>query len=98
MNLANVVKQRSGFDLLNLSRGQTKLDCDCPRELADTNRVARGIRISGFDGFDHHLKEFLTAVLKLMIESVHMPDSDNRNDDTDQAKRAEAEPSVERSV
>ena len=77
MDLTNVVKQGSRFDLLDLSGRQAQLDGNRPRKLTDTNGVARCVWISRFDGFDHQLKEFLTAVLKLMIQSVHVPNSNH---------------------
>ena len=70
MDLPNVVKQRSRFDLLDILGRQPQLDGDRPRKLTDTNGVARCIWISSFDGFDHHLKKFLTAVLEV-DDTVH---------------------------
>ncbi len=60
--------------------------------------MARRVRISSFDGLDHYLKQFLTAVFELVIESVDVSDSNDRYDYTDQAERAKAKPMVEASV
>ena len=98
VNLADVVKQRSSFDLFNLSGGQAQLNRNRPRKLANANGVAGRIRISGFDRLNHHLKKLLTTILKLMVQAVDVPNSNNRENYADQAERAKTEPALDERV
>ena len=66
------------------------------RQFAHANGMAGGIRIAGFDGLDHHLKELLATVLELVIEPVDVADSDNWKDDANQARGSQSRPTVER--
>ena len=78
MNLSDVVQQRRGLNLLDLSCGKSKLNGYRARQLTYTNRMARGVRVTSFDCLYHHLKEFLSTVLQLMVQPVYMAYSHNR--------------------
>ena len=60
--------------------------------------MARCIWISGFDCLDHDLKEFLTTIFELVIQSVDVSHSDNWDNYADQSERAEPDPSIEPDV
>ena len=92
MNLSDVVKEGSGLDLLNLSRGQPEFYRDSPRKSTYPQRVARRIGITGFNGLYHELEQFLSTVLQLVVQTVHMANSDDWHDHTDQSDRAETYP------
>ena len=92
MNFPNVVEQSSCFNLLYLARWESQLHGDSPRKLTDTDRMARCVRVTCFDCFDHDLQQFLTTVLELVIQSVNVADSDNWNNYADETERAEPEP------
>ena len=55
MNLAYVVQQRGRLNLLDISSRKTELDSYGSREFTYTNGVARCIRVSCFNGFNHDL-------------------------------------------
>ena len=95
MNLTNVVKQSSRFDLFDFSSGQAQFDGNGPGKFTDANGVTRCVWISGFNSFDHQLKEFLTAILKLMIQSVHVPNSNHWQNYADETNRAKTEPTLD---
>src|SRR3954453_2232039 len=95
MDLPNVVKQRSRFNLFDFFGRQPQFDGDRPRKLTDPNGVARCVWVSGFNRFDHQLKEFLTAVLKLMIQSVHVSNSNHWQNYANETDRAKAKPTLD---
>ena len=78
VNLSDIVQQCRSFDLFYLAWQEPHLDSYGPRQLAHSDGVPRGIRVSGFYGFHHQLEELLATILELMVQAVHMTNSHDR--------------------
>ena len=77
VNLADVVQQRGGVHLFHVANLEAHFQRDEPGKLAHPQGVAGGVGVAGLDGLDHHLEEFLAALLQLVVETVHMSDCDD---------------------
>ena len=98
VDLANIVQKGRRLHLFDFLAGSPSSTAMALESLTHTKGMARGIRITSFDCFHHHLKKFLSTVLKLVVKAIDMTDGDDRNNNPDQAKRAEAKPMVKPSV
>ena len=56
--------------------------------------MTRGIRITCLYGLYHYLKKFLSAVLKLVIQAVHVADCDYWDNHTNKPNGPESDPSI----
>ncbi len=90
MDLANVMKDGSCIDLLDLVGGHLGFLRNRLRERSDTDRMARCVRVSCFDGLDHQIEKFAPAILELPIQAVDMTNNNYRNDYANQTQWAES--------